>query len=102
MALTSKGVLSQNRFPDNNFETSVVENGKRLTKLVDISTPPQAFHLLGMELHWGSYPFFSDKISVSLIFENLLNTSYRNYLNRLRFYGDEMGRNIMLQIKVNH
>jgi len=102
MALTSKGVLSQNQFPDNNFETSVVENGKRLTKLVDISTPPQAYHLLGMELHWGSYPFFSDKISVSLIFENLLNTSYRNYLNRLRFYGDEMGRNIMLQIKVNH
>ncbi len=102
MSLSSKSVLRQNQFPNHNFETSVVENGKRVRKLVDISTPPKGYHLLGMELHWGAYPFFSDKISISLIFDNLLDTSYRNYLNRLRFYADEMGRNIMLQIKINH
>ena len=102
MSLSSKSVLRQNQFPNHNFETSVVENGKRVNKLVDISTPPKGYHLLGMELHWGAYPFFSDKISISLIFDNLLDTSYRNYLNRLRFYADEMGRNIMLQIKINH
>ncbi|MGB0395219.1 MAG: TonB-dependent receptor [Flavobacteriaceae bacterium] len=102
MSLSSKSVLRQNQFPNHNFETSVVENGKRVRKLVDISTPSKGYHLLGMELHWGAYPFFSDKISISLIFDNLLDTSYRNYLNRLRFYADEMGRNIMLQIKINH
>ena len=102
MSLSSKSVLRQNQFPNHNFETSVVENGKRVRKLVDISTPPKGYHLLGMELHWGAYPIFSDKISISLIFDNLLDTSYRNYLNRLRFYADEMGRNIMLQIKINH
>ena len=85
-----------------NFKTSFVEYGIRVDKIVDISTPPNGYHLLGMEFHWGAYPFFSDKISISLIFDNLLDKSYRNYLNRLRFYADEMGRNVMLQIKINH
>ena len=102
MSLSSKSVLRQNQFPNHNFQTSVVENGKRVRKLVDISTPPKGYHILGMELHWGAYPFFSDKISISLIFDNILDTSYRNYLNRLRFYADNMGRNIMLQIKIDH
>lgn len=102
MSLSSKSILRQNQFPNHNFETSIIENGKRVNKLVDISSPPMDYHLLGMEMHWGAYPFFSDKISISLIFDNLLNTSYRSYLNRLRFYADEMGRNIMIQIKINH
>jgi len=102
MGLTSKNVFRQNRFPDNNFDVDVVENGTVVTKLVDISTPPGAYHDLGAALHWGPYPFFTDKISLSLIFDNMLNASYRNYLNRLRFYADEMGRNMMLQIKIYH
>lgn len=102
MGLTSKNVFRQNRFPDNNFDVDVVENGTIVTKLVDISSPPGAYHDLGAALHWGPYPFFTDKISLSLIFDNLLNASYRNYLNRLRFYADEMGRNMMLQIKIRH
>lgn len=80
----------------------VLEKGTVVNKLVDISSPPSAYHDLGMELHWGPYPFFTDKISLSLIFENMLNASYRNYLDRLRFYVDEMGRNVMLQIKIQH
>jgi iron complex outermembrane recepter protein len=102
VGLTSKNVFRQNQFPDNNFVIDVVENGNIVYKLVDISTPPSGYHDLGMELHWGPYSFFSDKISLSLIFENMLNASYRNYLNRLRFYADEMGRNVMLQVKIKH
>ena len=102
MVVSNKIALRQNQFPNHNFETSVVENGTRLNKLVDISTSPKGYHLFGTEFHWGPYPFFSDKIRLSLIFDNILNSSYRNYLNRLRFYADEMGRNIMLQIKINH
>ena len=102
MSLSSKTIMRQNQFPNHNFEASVVENGKRVNKLVDISTPPKAYHLLGMELHWGPYPLNSNKISLSLIFDNVFNTSYRNYLNRLRLFADEMGRNVMLQIKIYH
>jgi iron complex outermembrane recepter protein len=102
MAVSNKIIRRQNQFPNHNFETSVVEYGTRLKKLVDISTPPKGYQLFGAEFHWGPYPFFTNKISLSLIFDNILNSSYRNYLNRLRFYADEMGRNIMLQIKIYH
>ena len=102
IAVSNKITLSQNQFPNHNFETSVVENGKRINKVVDISSPPDAYNLLGIEFHWGPYSFFSDKVSISLIFDNILDKNYRNYLNRLRFYADEIGRNVMLQIKINH
>ena len=102
IAVSNKITLRQNQFPNHNFETSVVEYGKRVNKIVDISTPPKGYHLFGAEFHWGPYPFFYNKISLSLIFDNIFNSSYRNYLNRMRFYADEMGRNIMLQIRINH
>ncbi|NJN43194.1 MAG: TonB-dependent receptor [Flammeovirgaceae bacterium] len=31
--------------------------------------------------------------------ENLLNTSYREYTNRFRYYADDIGRNFMISIK---
>jgi iron complex outermembrane receptor protein len=33
---------------------------------------------------------------------NLLDTKYRDYLNRQRFYADEMGRNFQIQLKINY
>jgi iron complex outermembrane receptor protein len=33
---------------------------------------------------------------IRLRVENMLNTSYRNYLNSNRFYADEIGRNLLL------
>ncbi len=100
--VNSKAVFQQNRYPNNNFTEDIIEDGKIVSKLVDISTPPNGYHDLGLELNWGPYPLRSSKISLSLIFDNLLDVSYRNYLNRLRFYADEVGRNVMLQIKIQH
>ena len=100
--LNSNIVFRQNRYPNNNFPQAVVENGQIVTKTVDISTPPNGYHDLGLELNWGPYPLRSSKVSVSLILDNVLDASYRNYLNRLRFYSDEIGRNISLQIKLYH
>ena len=92
----------QNRYPNNNTITSIIENGTIAEKIVDISTPPNGYHDLGIDLNWGPYDFAKSKVNISLNFDNILNTSYRNYLNRLRFYSDEIGRNISLQIKINH
>ena len=100
--INSKFVLSQKQFPNNNFNTTIIENGSKVEKLVDISTPPDRYHDLGIDLNWGPYDLFSNKISFSLTFDNILNANYRNYLNRMRFYNDELGRNIMVQIKINH
>jgi len=40
-------------------------------------------------------------IVVSLAARNILNTSYRQYLNSFRYFTDEMGRNISLRLKIN-
>ena len=99
-SLQSELVLRQNDFPDNNFETFIPTTGE--TVLIDISTPPPTYHLL----HLNSDITFAltDKtnLNVGLSVQNLLNTSYRNYLNRLRYFADDLGRNIVLQLKLNY
>ena len=39
-------------------------------------------------------------ISWSLEAENLFNVAYRDYLNRFRYFADDLGRNITLRIKI--
>lgn len=91
----------QNRFPDNNFDFSLFEDGTLVDTPIDISTPPQAYHLWKATLAYT----FKNKANKSwdfrIIVDNLTNTSYRNYLNRLRFYADEIGRNVQVQINYN-
>jgi iron complex outermembrane receptor protein len=102
VTVNSQNVLRQRRFPDTNPTVSVFEDGKKVDKIVDISTPPSGYHNLGIDLNWGSYALFSSKVDIALTFDNILNTRYRDYLNRLRFYSHEVGRNIMLQVKITH
>jgi iron complex outermembrane receptor protein len=39
-------------------------------------------------------------MNVGIGVNNLLNTSYRDYLNRFRYYTDEMGTNVTLRLKI--
>lgn len=97
--LKSELVFKQTRFPNNNFETRLPETGEYI--LVDISTPPDGYHLM----HFDSSITFkinkNSKLNVGLQVNNLLNTEYRDYLNRLRYFADDIGRNIMLNTKFN-
>jgi iron complex outermembrane receptor protein len=98
----NKFVNKQNLFPNNNSTTSVVENGKKIDKIVDISTPPDGYNLLNLNFNWGPYNLNSSTFNFSLSINNVMDKAYRNYLNRLRFYSDEIGRNILFQIKIKH
>ena len=100
--LNARHVFRQNQYPDHNFETDIVEDGQYITKTIDISTPPPSYNLIGADLRWGPYAFLSSKVNVSLSIDNIFNVSYRNYLNRLRYYADEQGRNVLLQIKFSY
>jgi iron complex outermembrane receptor protein len=46
--------------------------------------------------------FEKSKITIGFNIQNLFNTNYRDYLNRTRFYVDDMGRNFAVQIKINY
>jgi iron complex outermembrane receptor protein len=100
--VNTKHVLRQNRYPNHNFETDIVEGGQYIRKTIDISTPPPAYHLLGGHLKWGPYRFLSTKVNLTLSVDNLFDRAYRNYLNRLRYYADEQGRNVRLHIKFSY
>lgn len=97
--LQSEWVFRQNEFPDNNFEAFIPRTGDFL--LVDISTPPPAYQVLNLR---GDIDvkFLKNNLNISLTVNNLLNTSYREYLNRLRFFADELGRNFLIQFKFNY
>jgi iron complex outermembrane receptor protein len=66
----------------------------------DFMPAPHAYTLLNIEAGGKIYIWKHD-LSITLSGENLLNTSYRNYMNRLRYYADDLGRNIMLRLKYN-
>lgn len=65
----------------------------------DFAPPPPAYTLLhvqaGTTVYWGKQAF---KLGVAV--RNVLNTSYRDYMNRFRYYTDEMGTNVQLNITV--
>lgn len=99
--LTSTSVARQNRYPNYNFKVTVVENNTEVQKTVDLSTPPAAYQLFDFESGF-SFPVTNrNNLDISLAVRNLANTSYREYLNRLRYYADEPGTNIIFKVKYN-
>lgn len=65
----------------------------------DYALPPAAYFLLhaeaGTTLHLGKQP-----LEVGITGNNLLNTPYRDYLNRFRYYTDDLGRMLLFRVKV--
>lgn len=98
--IKSEYVFEQNEFPNTNFDVFLPE--QEATVEVDVSTPPPAYHLL----HWDAQASFGfvgkSTLQLGIQVSNLLNTEYRNYLNRLRYYADDLGRNFRFQLKINY
>jgi iron complex outermembrane receptor protein len=88
----------QTRFPDFNFTTTLPNSQ---TVLVDVSTPPDAYHLLNFK-SGASFSLNNTSFQINLSVNNLLNNRYRDYLNRLRFFADELGRNFKLQLIIKY
>lgn len=98
--LQSELVLRQNDFPDNNFEAFIPSTQSMV--LVDISSPPPAYHLFHFQSDITVKLSKKTDLNIGLNITNILNTSYREYLNRLRYFADDLGRNFMLQLRINY
>jgi iron complex outermembrane receptor protein len=70
--------------------------------LVDVSSPPPAYHLLHFQSDITIDLSNKTNLNIGLNITNILNVSYREYLNRLRYFADDLGRNLMLQLKLNY
>ncbi|WP_461597848.1 TonB-dependent receptor [Winogradskyella sp.] len=99
-SLKSEWVFEQTQYPDFNFETFIASSQENI--LVDISTPPDAFHLLHFYSEVTLPLNNNNNLNIALSVNNIFDTSYRAYLNRLRYFADDLGRNIMLQIQLNY
>jgi iron complex outermembrane receptor protein len=77
-------VLEQLRVPDNS----------------DYLEPPKSYNLMSFGAGFTVSTYKEQKLIVNFEINNLLNTVYRDYLNRFRYYADEMGRNYSLKLKL--
>ena len=100
VSLESEYVFTQNEYPNNNFEVYVPN--LEITETLDVSTPPPAYHLLNLNMSMDFKTSKKSTLTIGLGIANLLNTSYRNYLNLLRFYADDLGRNFLLNLKFSY
>jgi iron complex outermembrane receptor protein len=100
LALQNEYVFRQNEYPDNNFEVFIPETETMET--VDLSTPPDAYNLFNFNTSIDFKTTQKSTLTVGFGITNVLNTSYRNYLNRLRYYADDLGRNFLLNLKLNY
>lgn len=65
----------------------------------DYIAPPAAYMLLNAEIG-ANISTRNGQIEISLSANNITNVSYREYLDRLRYFSDEIGRNFILRLKI--
>jgi iron complex outermembrane recepter protein len=80
-------VAEQTRVPSD-------KNGKQ-----DYKAAPPAYNLVNLQAS-ATMPLFKKQVTLGVGVRNLLDAAYRDYLNGLRYFTDEMGRNISLRLKL--
>lgn len=89
----SSYVFKQKNHPDN---LEVYSPNQQEEVTLAINTTPKAYHLLNLDAE-STFNIKKSKLSVGCKVSNVLNTTYRNYLNRLRYYADETGRSVNIR-----
>jgi|TARA_B110000967_G_C18899493_1_gene573576 iron complex outermembrane receptor protein len=98
--LQHRTVVQQNQFPDYNFYTfnAILQEDV----FVDISATPPTYSLFNLSTSAIFKAFKKGNLKLEFNVENLFNVAYRENLNRLRYFADELGRNFNLKVKINY
>lgn len=88
-------------FKHNNLAINYTHVSKqwRVPVNTDYIPPPDAYNLFDVELS-TKIAVKNQPVSIHLGVSNMFNAAYRDYLNRFRYFTDEMGRNFTLRIKI--
>lgn len=73
----------------------------RFNENEEIAPPPEAYQLFHASVLMPVLEKEKLKTQLSIEIRNLLNTKYRDYLNRFRYFTDAQGRNINIHLKIN-
>lgn len=79
------------------LKSDFVAKQNRYTPASDFATPPRAYALLGAGIQ-GSFLIGSKQWQIYINVDNLLNNTYKDYLNRYRYFAHDIGRNFSLKI----
>lgn len=63
----------------------------------DLAPAPPAYALFNFS-YLKAMPVGENKLNLGLQVQNLLNTNYKEYMNRFRYFTDDIGRNITIKI----
>jgi len=77
--------------------TQWVNKQWRVESNSDYVPPPDGFWLVGANAGI-TIPLEKAEFGIHLDVNNALNQRYRQYLNRFRYFGDELGRNFILRL----
>ncbi len=98
------GVTYSRQFRNNNvinvqFSAPMVRTQDRVESNSDYVSPPTGYVLVNGQVTY-SFRVKNQKVDLSLEVSNLTNQVYRDYLNRFRYFADEVGRNIGFKLKI--
>ncbi|MEZ0483640.1 TonB-dependent receptor [Fibrella aquatica] len=98
-ALIRSGQVSRWREPYLELGNLAVARQARVPANSDFAPPPPAYSLWTASA--GGTLIFTDRqsVDISLTVTNLFDVQYRDYLNRFRYYADDLGRNVALRLK---
>ncbi len=100
ISLTNLYVAKQNRVPNKIIFKDIPTSEIVFTEYGgDFAPPPPAYTLWSASISQQFAISKKQNLGISLTVSNLLNTTYRDYLNRFRYYADEIGRNIVFRAK---
>jgi iron complex outermembrane receptor protein len=68
---------------------------------LDISTPPEGYLLINLQASARFEILKPASMEFGISIRNLANTRYRDYLNRLRYFADDLGRSFGLNLTIN-
>jgi iron complex outermembrane recepter protein len=77
-----------------------VAKQNRLVIGQDYTDSPPAYTLFNLGVT-SKTKLFDKEVKFHIGVDNVFNSTYRNYLNRFRYFADELGRNIFLKINLN-
>ena len=99
--VTSDWIAKQNRYLDTTFKSSYIQDGQFVQTDINLTSPVKSYHLLGLEIRKKFINKKNFSIESGLRVQNLMNLSYREYLNRLRYFSDDIGRSIELRFQID-
>ena len=97
--ITKSKRLNKGKFENTEIEINnkFVFEQKNILIDQDFVAPPSAYNLLGFKLSTNLI-FRHYKLRFSVNSNNLFNISYRDYLNRQRYFSDDIGRSLTFGI----